>query len=121
MPQKSLRLSIVLTFFVSVLGLYSFAPFQTKNENETIKFFLLNNSLLPKKITLISYEPGTTSNGTNGYMLTPYGTKKISFPVGTKLYLADRVQVDTVMSGNRLTGKPFHVVTAKDAGQKIEL
>jgi hypothetical protein len=83
---------------------------------------LRNPSLLPRKITLISYEPGTIGNGTTGCMLAPKGTKSFTFPVGTKLYLADSEQVDVVMSGKRIdSGKPFLTVKAEDAGQAFDV
>ncbi len=86
----------------------------------TIK--LRNPSLLPRSITLISYEPGDIGNGTTGCMLAPRGNRKFTFPVGTKLYLADSEQVDVVMSGKRIdTGKPFLTVKAEDAGQAFDV
>jgi len=83
---------------------------------------LRNPSLLPQKVTLISYEPGTIGNGTTGCMLAPRGTKAFRFPVGTKLYIADREQVDVVMSGKRIdAGKPFLTVKAEDAGKAFDV
>lgn len=86
----------------------------------TIK--LHNPSLLPRKITLISYEPGDPGNSTNGFMLGSKGNRTFTFPVGTKLYLADSEQVDVVMSGKRIdSGKPFLTVKAEDAGQAFDV
>lgn len=83
---------------------------------------LRNPSLLPQKITLISYEPGDIGNGTTGCMLAPKGTRVFRFPVGTKLYLADSEQVDVVMSGKRIDAdKPFLVVKAEDAGKAFDV
>ncbi len=83
---------------------------------------LRNPSLLPRKITLISYEPGEIGNSTNGFMLRPKGTTLFRFPVGTKLYLADSEQVGVVMSGKRIdAGKPFLTVKAEDAGQAFDV
>lgn len=83
---------------------------------------LRNPSLLPRKITLISYEPGDPGNSTNGFMLGPKGTRTFRFPVGTKLYLANSEQVDVVMSGKRIdAGKPFLTVKAEDAGQVVDV
>ena len=83
---------------------------------------LRNPSLLPRKITLISYEPGEIGNSTNGFMLRPKGTTSFRFPVGTKLYIADSEQVDVVMSGKRIdSGKPFLTVKAEDAGQAFDV
>ncbi len=83
---------------------------------------LRNPSLLPQKITLISYAPGETGNGTTGFMLAPKGTKSFTFPVGTKLYLADSEQVDIVMSGKRIdSGKPFLTVKTEDANKAFDV
>jgi len=83
---------------------------------------LRNPSLLPRKITLISYEPGTIGNGTTGCMLAPKGTKAFRFPIGTKLYIADSEQVDVVMSGKRIdSGKPFLTVKAEDVGKAFDV
>lgn len=87
-----------------------------------IMFVLHNTSLVPRKVTLISYEPGATGNGTNGFMLGIKGNRTFSFPVGTKLFLANSEQVDVVMSGKRIdSGKPFLVVKKEDAGRVIDL
>ncbi len=83
-----------------------------------ISFKLKNNSILPKKITLISYQPDQTGNGTSGYMLLSFGTKNLQFPVGSKLYLANGKQVDVVMSGASIRDqKPFLVVKKEDEGK----
>lgn len=83
---------------------------------------LRNPGLLPQRITLISYEPGDTGNGTTGCMLAPKGTRAFRFPVGTKLYLADNEQVDVVMSGKRIdSGKPFLTVKAEDANKAFDV
>lgn len=83
---------------------------------------LRNPGLLPQRITLISYEPGDTGNGTTGCMLSPKGTRAFRFPVGTKLYLADSEQVDVVMSGKRIdAGKPFLTVKAEDGGKAFDV
>ncbi|MEZ0541251.1 hypothetical protein [Fibrella arboris] len=87
-----------------------------------VTFVLHSTSLIPRKITLISYEPGATGNGTSGFMLGIKGNRTCSFPVGTKLYLANSEQVDVVMSGKRIdTGKPFLVVKKEDAGRVVDL
>lgn len=83
---------------------------------------LRNPSLLPQKITLISYEPDETGNGTTGFVLSPKGSRTVRFPVGTKLYLADSEQVDVVMSGKRIdAGKPFLTVKAEDADKAFDV
>lgn len=89
---------------------------------KTVTIQLRNPSLLPRKITLISYAPGEIGNSTNGFMMRPKGTTSFRFPVGTKLYLADNEQVDVVMSGKRIDNeKPFLTVKAEDAGKAFDV
>ncbi|WP_460939794.1 hypothetical protein [Spirosoma humi] len=81
-----------------------------------------NNSLLPRKIMLITYRPDETGNGTQGIMLMPQGTTTQKLPIGTKVYFADDKQVDIVMSGQRIDGsKPFLVVRKEDKGKTINI
>jgi hypothetical protein len=87
-----------------------------------VSFKLRNNSLMPRKVAFITYEPGQTGNGTNIFMMGPYGTSKRRLPVGTKVYLADNAQVDVVMSGKRLDGgKPFLTVTKEIDGKTVNI
>ncbi len=90
------------------------------NNLVTVRF--RNNSLLPRKLMLISYRPDEPGNGTQGFMLLPGGLSRRSFPVGTKLYLATDDQVDVVMSGKRIdTEKPFMVVKKEDSEKPINV
>ncbi len=91
--------------------------------NDGIKITLKNNSLLPRKVTLISYKPSDNgSNGTNGFILLPTATKSFTFPIGTKLYLANSEQVNTVMSGKKITDEvPFLVVKAEDENKTFKI
>ncbi len=86
-----------------------------------VRIRLRNNSLWFKKVTLISYRPDETGNGTNGFLLAPYASSQRAYPAGTRLYLADAGQVETVMSGQRLSGKPFLTVSAGDEGKTFPL
>lgn len=86
---------------------------------EQIRFKLKNNRLLPTKLSVISYRPGETGNGTQAFYLGPYGTKAFSFPVGTKIFLANQEQVNTVMAGKSISDdKPFLVVS-KDISEAV--
>ncbi len=99
----------------SLLLMASWVTAQTQ-EPKQIRFYLKNVQLLPKKVTLISYSPNITGNGTNGYILFPGIKRSVSYPIGTKLYLASSTQVGVVMSGNRIDkDPPFLVVSASDA------
>jgi hypothetical protein len=110
------QLMLICTFFSA-----QFLIAQT-SEPQMIDFYLKNAQLLPKKVTLISYSPGISGNGTNGYILFPGIKKMVSYRVGTKLYLANSKQVGVVMSGKRIDAdKPFWVVSAKDANKIIKV
>ena len=88
----------------------------------TVSFRLRNPSMLPRRTALISYAPGARGNGTTIFRLFSWASRKFEFPVGTKLYLADDKQVETVMSGRRIDdGPPFLTVSADDAGRVIDL
>jgi hypothetical protein len=87
-----------------------------------VSFRLHNTSLLPRKVSLISYAPGETGNGTQIFMMIPKSSRTFTFPLGTRLYLANSDQVDIVMSGKRIdTGKPFLTVQQSDAGKAFDL
>ena len=98
-----------------------------ENSNETTalsfsSFGIKNNSLLPAKVSLISYRPDEKGNGTVIFTLIPLGRKSFTFPVGTKIYLADSEQVNTVMSGKKITDqKPFLVVKNEDDGKSFDI
>ena len=84
---------------------------------------LRNSGVLPRKVALISYEPGESGNSTSIFTMAPLvGIKTVRYPVGTKLYIADDEQVDVVMSGKRIdNSKPFMTVQASDAGKTFNL
>jgi hypothetical protein len=67
---------LTLAFF-----LFSFASF-AQSSDVAIKFKFKNSSILPKKLTLISYTPGDNGNGTQGFWMWPGGTKEFSFKAG---------------------------------------
>jgi hypothetical protein len=90
--------------------------------NTAITFYLQNKSVLPRNITLISYAPNETGNSTQGFTLAPFDNVKVTFEVGTRLFLADNKQVDIVMSGKSINNNiPFMTVQAADAGKKTPL
>ncbi len=90
-------------------------------QNE-VSLKLKNNSLLPASITLVSYTPGENGNSTKGLMLFSLCTKTIKFKPGTKIYLANKDQVNTVMSGARIDDQPpFLVVKKEDEGKSFNI
>ncbi len=89
-----------------------------QKSNADITIILKNSSLLPRKLSIVFYAPNEIGNGTQGCMLAPFGTKKLTFKEGTKIYLANDAQVNTVMSGKRIdTNQPFLVVKKEDNNQ----
>jgi hypothetical protein len=111
--MKTKHLFTIALLLVTLIG-YS-------QNSESIKFKFKNSSIFPKKLTLISYKPGDGGNGTQGFWMWPGGTKEFSFKEGTKLYMANQKQVDTVMGGNRIDNqKPFLVVNKETANQTIK-
>lgn len=116
-----------ITFFLCLLfsiNLNSYSQMAAPHENKQflVSVKLKNNSLLPTKVTVISYLPGQTENGTNGFFLFSYGSKSFSFPVGTKIYLASSKQVKTVMSGAKINDQePFLLVRKEDAGKSFNV
>jgi hypothetical protein len=92
------------------------------HKNEMVSFKLKNNSLLPASVTLISYRPDEKGNGTMGFTVLSLGSKKFKFPVGSKIYLADSEQVNTVMSGKTITDQtPFLLVKKEDDGKSFNI
>jgi hypothetical protein len=85
---------------------------------EIVRFKLRNNSLLPTKLSVISYRPDEKGNGTNAFVMMPYGTKTYRFPVGTKIYLANQKQVNTVMSGAKISDQPPFILVKKEDNNK---
>jgi hypothetical protein len=91
-----------LTFLMTVLLLSLNTLFAGDPQNENVKIYLKNNSLLPKKVALISYTPGVQGNATRIFVIMPFCKKKFVFKTGSKLYLANDKQVGVVMSGRSL-------------------
>ena len=111
--MKPIIFSLCLLFACSVT-----AHAQTAKP-ELIAFTLKNNSMLPTKLTVISYRPDETGNGTSGLFLWSYGTKTLQFPAGTKIYLASSAQVNTVMSGAKISDQPPFLTVKKEDADKV--
>jgi hypothetical protein len=93
-----------------------------KEAVQKVKISLKNNSILPRKFTVITYQPSDNgSNGTTGFMLLPTASKDFEVEIGTRFYIADGGQIDTVMGGGKLSSTPFLTVKADDAGKVFSL
>ena len=87
-----------------------------------IRFRIKNNSMLPKKVSLIYYRPDERGNATMVFTLGPLRCKSFQLPEGTKLYLASNEQVNTVMSGAKISDQtPFLIVKKDDAGSVFDI
>ena len=87
-----------------------------------ISFKIKNNGLLPVSVTLISYRPDESGNGTTGFTLISFGSKSFRFPEGTKIYVANKEQVNTVMSGAKISDQvPFLIVKKEDEGKSFSI
>jgi hypothetical protein len=108
------------TLFIGLLlqVCFSTVSFAQTGTSPMIKIKLQNSSLLPKRVTIITYQPGDSGNATEQVTVLPKSKKERTYREGTKLYLADSRQVDVVMSGKRIDqNKPFLVVKKEDAGK----
>ncbi len=89
---------------------------------QKVKISLKNTSILPRKYTIITYQPSDNgSNGTRGIVLMPTFSKDFEVEVGTRFYIADGSQIDTVMGGGKLASTPFLTVKAEDNGKTFSL
>ena len=115
--KKQISIIVILVIFFTSFS----SVFAQNQENKTIAFKFRNNSILPHKYTFITYAPNSKSNGTTGDIMLPNGTKEFKVLVGTKIYLANRKQVNVVMGGNQLVGEPFYIAKSEDDGKVINL
>jgi hypothetical protein len=83
-----------------------------------IRFKLRNNSILPARLSVVSYRPDEKGNGTSVFVMIPYGTRVYRLPVGTKIYLASQEQVNTVMSGAGISDQPPFLLVKKEDNNK---
>jgi uncharacterized membrane protein YphA (DoxX/SURF4 family) len=102
-----------------LLGINS-AQAQTTQDSQ-VSFKIKNASILPRKLSVISYEPGNTGNGTQGFYLMPGMSKAFKFRAGARIYIATQKQVNVVMSGKRIDkDEPFLVVKKEDEGKTFK-
>ncbi len=83
-------------------------------DSSQVRFYLKNNSLVPKKRTFIIYQPQQEGNNTLVKWFLPFQRIKFELPVKSKIYIATDAQVKTVMQGNRIdSDKPFLSIDEK--------
>jgi hypothetical protein len=114
MNNKMVTMKKYILFIVLIFGLVTMINAQ-KQESKNVLIYFKNTSWLPKNFTFVSYSPGEIGNNTQGYFILPGFKRSISYKPGTKVYLVDKEQVNTVMSGQRIdTQKPFLIVQSAD-------
>lgn len=108
--NKVTSTTLAVLFAIICLG-YVFTCHAQKNtwtdKPNQVTIYLKNNSILPKKITMVSYWSGDSGNATTGFFIMPFASRKYTFNKGTKIYLAKQKQVDNVMGGGKLNDEPF--------------
>lgn len=83
-------------------------------DSSQVRFYLKNNSLVPKKRTFIIYQPQQEGNNTLVKWFLPFQRIKFELPVKSKIYIATDAQVKMVMQGNRIdSDKPFLSIDEK--------
>ncbi len=94
----------------------------TTVEPLSVPFYLKNNSLLPKRITFIIYQPQQEGNNTIVKWFLPFQKVKFNLPVESKIYVATDSQVDVVMQGRRIdSDQPFMRVDEKISNATLPL
>lgn len=100
-------------------------PYQTEAitvDTATVQFYIKNNSILPRKVTFIIYQPQQEGNNTLVKWFLPFQKVKFELPVKSKIYMASDSQVDTVMQGKRIdSDKPFLSVDKKMNSATLKL
>ncbi len=91
-------------------------------EAGSVTLHFRNNSFGFRRVSLVSYQPGETGNGTAIFTLAPYASTRRRFPAGTRIYFADGKQVDQVMSGASISAQePFLVVQPVHHGETFNI
>ena len=88
---------------------------------EEVTITLQNNSSAPRTVTLRFTEPGNPSYGVVSTTLGPYGKRRETYPVGTKIEQLDMKQTKVAMTGGDVRGKPIVTLTADDNGRTYNL
>jgi len=92
-------------------------PYQTEAitvGTSKVQFYLKNNSIFPKKVTFIIYQPQQEGNNTLVKWFLPFQKVKFELPLKSKIYMASDSQVNTVMEGRSIErDRPFISVDEK--------
>ncbi len=107
-------LKVVMMIFVMLQTVNLYAQ---STEMVNVKF--RNNSFMPKKVTFISYSPNEQGNATISYLIMPGFSKTIKYTEGTKVYIANKAQVGTVMNGKRIDNQQAFLFVKKAGSNKV--
>jgi len=131
--RKSVKKLATLSTIALLLMSFNFACVQARTpsifhhktarvEPLSVPFYLKNNSLLPKRITFIIYQPQQEGNNTIVKWFLPFQRVKFNLPVESKIYVATDSQVDVVMQGRRIdSDQPFMRVDEKISNATLPL
>ncbi|GAB2586708.1 GIN domain-containing protein [Spirosoma areae] len=89
--------------------------------DELVTVILQNNSSTPRTVTLRFTEPGNSTYGVVNTTLGPYGKRRETYPVGTKIEQLDTNQQRVAMTGGKVDGTPVVTLKANDNGRIYNL
>jgi len=115
---------LILSCLALILSANAYAQTAPAKVTKQITAVFKNASLLPKKYMFITYQPSTPGNGTNTKIIAPKSNVTFKLEAGTKVYLANKKQIDYVMSGKNLserTDKPFCTLADSPAKQTFTI
>jgi|LakMenEpi03Aug12_release.lakeMendotaPanAssembly.Ray.scaffolds.fasta_scaffold65126_2 hypothetical protein len=114
-----MKASLILLHTMILFGLTNLSA---QSDSKTVNILFRNNGILPRKFSFITYSPGDSSNDVFADFIFPGFSKKLKLKPGTKVYLANQKEVNSVMSGKKIdTQKPFYTVQATDNNTGINL
>ena len=92
------------------------------NDIQQVQIFLVNKTILPKKRTFIIYRPNIPGNSTQVKWFLPFERWKICLPEGSKVYIASKQEIETVMQGSRIDDQPpFLEVKKENQKEKFKI
>jgi hypothetical protein len=116
--MKNILLAIVLFFTACAAQISDEKNLTASEQGDKVAIYLRNNSILPRKYTIIGYEPGSMGNWTSGFFLMPYAKKRFDVKLGTKIYNANDKQIGVVMGGGNIrTDEPL-VTVSEESGRE---
>ncbi|MDZ7935855.1 MAG: hypothetical protein U5M51_13010 [Emticicia sp.] len=116
------QISTIALFTILSVGVFAQEKQTNTAKKQKVSITFKNNSVLPRKYTFVTYQTkDRSSNATEGMVLAPYATKTVTNVVGTELFLADKKQINIVMSSKKIEDKAFWVFKSEDNGKTINL